>query len=104
MKITLNKNRQTAIILTFAYLFLLLYSLLEELGLFGPDIGIVSTIQMSSFARAMFIDVGILATLCAFWILIYGKEKWRIIFAFATLFVGSFALLPYLIMHFWKKP
>ncbi|MCA9379720.1 hypothetical protein KC675_00925 [Candidatus Dojkabacteria bacterium] len=102
MKITINKNRQIAIILGIAYIFLIIYAILEETGFFGPDIGVLKSLQNSGFTRAMFLDIGILATLVAFWVLLTGKEKYRIFFAFAILFVGSFALLPYLIIEFWK--
>jgi len=102
MKIKLNKNRQIAIILGLAYIFLIIYAILEETGFFGPDIGVLRSLQNSGFSRAMFLDIGILATLVAFWVILTGKENYRIIFAIAILFVGSFALLPYLIIEFWK--
>ena len=102
MKININKNRQIAIILGLAYIFLIIYAIFEETGFFGPDIGVLKSMQSSGFTRAMFLDIGILSTLSAFWLLLTGKDKNRIFFAIAILFVGSFALLPYLIMEFWK--
>lgn len=102
MKIKINKDRQIAIILGLAYIFLIIYAILEETGFFGPDIGVLRSLQSSGFTRAMFLDIGILATMVAFWVLLTGKKKYRIIFAIAILFVGSFALLPYLILEFWK--
>lgn len=103
MKITINKNRQIAIILGLAYIFLIIYAILEETGFFGPDIGVLRSLQNSGFTRAMLLDIGVLATLVSFWVILTGKEKYRIVFAFAILFVGSFALLPYLILEFWKN-
>ena len=102
MKININKNKQIAIILGLAYIFLITYAILEETGFFGPDIGVLKSIQHSGFTRAMFLDIGILATLVSFWVLLTGKDKSRILFAIGILFVGSFALLPYLIIEFWK--
>lgn len=103
MKIKLNKNKQTSVILGLAYIFIIIYAILEETGFFGPDIGVLKSLQNSGFTRAMFLDIGILATLVAFWVLVTGKEKYRFIFAIAILFIGSFALLPYLVIEFWKN-
>jgi hypothetical protein len=103
MKIKLNNNRQIAIILGLAYIFLIIYAILEETGFFGPNIGVLRSLQNSGFTRAMFLDIGILSTLVAFWVLLTGKDKSRILFAIGILFVGSFALLPYLIIEFWKN-
>jgi len=101
MKLTLNKNRQTAIILSLTYLTLVLYALLEQVDFFGPDMGVLNSLKLSGFTRAMFLDIGILSTLASFWVMINGQGKYRVIVAIGILFLGSFVLLPYLIYLFW---
>ena len=102
MKLTLNKNRQTAIILSVTYLTLVIYAILEQVEFFGPDLGVINSLKLSGFTRAMFLDIGILATLAAFWVMIRGKGKYRILVAVGVIFLGSFVLLPYLIYLLWN--
>lgn len=102
MKINLNKNRQTAIILSVTYITLVIYALLEQLKFFGPDLGVLNSFKLSGLTRAMFLDIGILSTLAFFWIMIQGRGKFRILVAIGVLFLGSFVLLPYLIYLFWN--
>ena len=103
MKLTLNKNRQTAIILSVTYLTLVIYAILEQVEFFGPDLGLINSLKLSGFTRAMFLDIGILATLAAFWVMINGRGKYKILIAIGVLVLGSFVLLPYLIYLFWNN-
>lgn len=68
-------------------------------GILGENIGNGESLRTSSLARLMFADIGALATVAAGWIIIANRDRYRYIFAIATLFVGSYAFLPYLA---WK--
>ena len=103
MKLTLNKNRPTAIILSVTYLTLVLYAILEQVNFFGPDLGVINSLKLSGFTRAMFFDIGILSTLASFWVMINGRGKYKILIAIGVIFLGSFVLLPYLIYLFWNN-
>lgn len=68
----------------------------------GRDLGAVETLKKSHFARVMFMDVGALSTLGAVYAVLAGKSRARFPAAFASLFVGSFALLPLLAYEDWR--
>lgn len=63
--------------------------------------GARETMQRSSFARVMFMDVGALSTLGALYLALNGRTPIRVPAAVASLFVGSFALLPALAFEDW---
>lgn len=65
------------------------------------DLGLGGTLRRSTFARVMFMDVGALSTLGALYLVLNGKTAVRVPAAVATLFVGSFALLPALAWEDW---
>lgn len=65
------------------------------------DIGLRGTLRRSAFARGMFADIGALSTLGALYLLVQGKTPVRVPAALASLFVGSFALLPALAYEDW---
>lgn len=67
------------------------------------QIGTIDTLKKSSFARGMFLDIGVLSSIISFWIFKSSKSKLRIPFVIATIFVGSFAALPYFTMYFFVK-
>jgi len=48
-------------------------------------------------------DVGALSTLGALWLLLNGRTPARVPAALASLFVGSFALLPALAWEDWAR-
>ena len=85
----------------YASLFVLLV-LTAVLGRARPDdLGLGGTLRRSTFARVMFMDVGALSTLGALYLVLNGKTAVRVPAAIATLFVGSFALLPALAWEDW---
>ena len=65
------------------------------------DLGLRGTLKRSSFARGMFADIGAISTLGALYLVINGKTPVRVPAAVATLFAGSFALLPALAYEDW---
>ena len=67
------------------------------------DLGALPTLRRSPFARVMFMDVGALSTLRALWLLLNGRTRVRVPAALASLFVGSFALLPALAWEDWAR-
>jgi len=67
----------------------------------GGDLGTRGTLRQSSFARIMFMDIGAVSTLGALYLVLNGKTPVRVPAALATLFVGSFALLPALAYEDW---
>lgn len=80
------------------------FILIDSFGVLGlPDIGTINALQISTFTRAMFFDIGILSTIFAVWIILFTEHKLKYLFAILTMFLGSIALLPYLAIHFWKK-
>lgn len=85
------------------WLLLIIFAIVELTGLIGENIGVSQSLKTSSFTRAMFIDIGILATIISIWVAFGTKEKLRFFFAIAILFVGSFAFLPFLSIFFWNK-
>lgn len=66
------------------------------------DLGVRETLRRSSFARVMFMDIGALSTLGALFLTLRGRTRLRGPAALASLFVGSFALLPALAYEDWK--
>ncbi|AWN22054.1 hypothetical protein DKM44_01380 [Deinococcus irradiatisoli] len=65
------------------------------------EVGTVQTLRSSSFARIMFMDIGMLSTLGALYLMLTGKTRARLPGAAATLFAGSFALIPALAWEDW---
>lgn len=97
-----NTNRfrkPAALAAVLTWLGLILFVILEGQGLFGPDIGMSETLRTSGFARIMFADIGAVSTLVAIWIVLSSKLRVRYVFAAASLFVGSFAILPYVALY-----
>ena len=82
-----------------------LYALLILTALLGKkrggELGTLETLRRSSFARVMFMDVGALSTLGALYLLLNGTTPARIPAALASLFLGSFALIPGLAYEDW---
>ncbi len=67
------------------------------------DLGTLGTLRKSTFARVMFMDVGALSTLGALYLLLTGTTKLRYPAALASLFAGSFALIPGLAYEDWTR-
>ena len=65
------------------------------------DLGTLGTLRRSSFARIMFMDIGMISTLGALYLYLNGKTPLRVPGAVATLFAGSFALIPALAWEDW---
>ncbi|PNY81567.1 hypothetical protein [Deinococcus koreensis] len=65
------------------------------------DLGTLDSLRRSSFTRIMFMDIGALSTLGALYLVLNGKTAVRVPAAVASLFVGSFALLPALAYEDW---
>ena len=66
------------------------------------ELGTADTLRRSSFARIMFMDIGMVSTLGALYLLLNGKTPVRVPGAVASLFAGSFALIPALMWEDWK--
>ena len=86
-------------------LLLSLLAMLVLTAVFGRrrdgELGTRDTLRRSSFARVMFADIGALSTLGALYLVLEGKTAVRVPAALATLFAGSFALLPALAYEDW---
>ena len=82
-----------------------LYALLILTALLGKkregDLGTLAALRRSSFTRVMFMDIGALSTLGALYLALNGKTPARFPAAVASLFVGSFALIPGLAYEDW---
>jgi len=65
------------------------------------DPGTLGALRSSSFTRVMFMDIGALSTLGALYLLLTGRTPARYPAALASLFVGSFALIPGLAYEDW---
>ncbi len=65
------------------------------------DIGTLGALKQSGFTRVMFMDIGALSTLGALYLLLTGRTPVRYPAAVASLFVGSFALIPALAYEDW---
>lgn len=87
----------------YAALFALLV-LTAVLGRGGSgNLSVWETLRHSAFARVMFMDIGVLSMLGALYLVLRGKTAVRVPAALATLFVGSFALLPALAYEDWVE-
>lgn len=86
-------------------LFVSLFGLLVLTAVLGRgrpgELGTLETLKRSSFARVMFMDIGALSTLGALYLVLNGKTAVRVPAAVASLFAGSFALLPALAYEDW---
>jgi hypothetical protein len=102
-------NKLIASTILIAWIALLIYAVADNAGLFTNTIGPEEALANSAFARTMFMDIGGLSTLAAVWI-IFGSDKAgisqyvRYFFAFISLFVGSFAVMPFVSLYFWQLP
>lgn len=88
-------------------LYFALFVLLVLTAVFGRgrpgELGTRETLSRSSFARVMFMDIGALSTLGSLYLVVRGKTAVRVPAAVASLFVGSFALLPALAYEDWAE-
>ena len=86
-------------------LYLSLLAMLVLTAVFGGkrpgELGTRESLRRSSFTRVMFMDIGALGTLGALYLALNGKTAVRVPAALATLFAGSFALLPALAYEDW---
>ena len=86
-------------------LLLSLLAMLVLTAVFGRhrdgELGTRDTLRRSSLARVMFADIGALSTLGALYLVLEGRTAVRVPAALATLFAGSFALLPALAYEDW---
>ncbi len=86
-------------------LFVSLFGLLVLTAVLGRgrpgELGTLDTLKRSSFARVMFMDIGVLSTLGALYLVLNGKTAVGVPAAVASLFAGSFALLPALAYEDW---
>lgn len=86
-------------------LFLSLLLMLVLTAVFGRrrpgELGTRESLRRSSFTRVMFMDIGALSTLGSLYLLVNGRTPVRVPAAVASLFVGSFALLPALAFEDW---
>ncbi|GHF63805.1 hypothetical protein HNQ07_004549 [Deinococcus metalli] len=81
---------------------LLMLVLTAVLGRARPgDLGTRGALKRSAFTRIMFMDIGALSTLGALYLVLNGRTAVRVPAAIASLFVGSFALLPALAYEDW---
>lgn len=81
-----------------------LYALLILTALVGRrrgDLGTVATLRRSQFSRVMFMDIGAVSTLGALYLALHGRTPLRVPAAIASLFVGSFVLIPALAYEDW---
>ncbi|WP_407540865.1 hypothetical protein Q0M94_05625 [Deinococcus radiomollis] len=82
-----------------------LYAMLVLTAVLGGkkrgDLGTLGTLRKSSFARIMFMDIGAVSTLGALYLLLSGRTPLRYPAAVASLFAGSFALIPGLAYEDW---
>ena len=65
------------------------------------DIGTLGALRASTFTRVMFMDIGAVSTLGALYLLLSGRTPLRYPAAVASLFAGSFALIPGLAYEDW---
>ena len=82
-----------------------LYAMLVLTAVLGGkkkgDIGTLGALRSSTFTRVMFMDIGAVSTLGALYLLLSGRTAARFPAAVASLFVGSFALIPGLAYEDW---
>jgi hypothetical protein len=83
-----------------------LYAMLIATAVLGRaregDLGTLGTLRRSQFARVMFMDIGAVSTLAALYAVLNGKSRLRYPAAIASLFAGSFALIPFLAYEDWR--
>jgi hypothetical protein len=82
-----------------------LYALLLLTALLGKrrgNLGTLATLRQSHFSRVMFMDIGAVSTLGALYLVLAGRTPVRVPAAVASLFVGSFALIPALAYEDWQ--
>lgn len=65
------------------------------------ELGTLDSLRRSSLSRIMFMDIGALSTLGALYLVLNGRTAVRVPAAVASLFLGSFALLPALAYEDW---
>lgn len=99
----MKKTKILSLFLLLMWLFLIIYSSLDAQGRFGSDIGFQATLNTSSLARVMFMDIGVLSTLIALFIATRKAPFIKYLFALLTLVFGSFAALPFLAYYYWNK-
>lgn len=97
-----NLNFFLAISSLVSWILLILY-IRKDPKLFRNKLGVGETLKQSSFARGMFMDIGALSTIISAWMIWGTKSRLRFLFAILTLFVGSFAVLPFLTIYFINK-
>ncbi|WP_309571471.1 hypothetical protein [Deinococcus sp.] len=82
-----------------------LFMMLVLTAVFGKkrpgELGTAEALKRSSFTRIMFMDIGALSTLGALYLVLNGRTAVRVPAAIASLFLGSFALLPALAYEDW---
>jgi hypothetical protein len=98
----LPNNKKLSLFFLGYWVFLVLFVKADKKGVFGKDIGVIKTLKTSSLARIMFQDIGAMATAISIWIIHTGKSFWKWPVALLTIFIGSFAFLPYLAIILWK--
>ena len=103
MNCSMKKTKILSLFLLLMWLFLFIYSSLDAQGRFGSDIGFQATLNTSSLARVMFMDIGVLPTLIALFIASRKAPFIKYLFAILTLVFGSFAALPFLAYYYWNK-
>lgn len=69
----------------------------------AAQLNALQTLRRSSFARSMFLDIGVLSMLASKWTKQQSSEKWSKGFSHAIMWTGSFALLPFLTILFLLK-
>ena len=95
-------NKKISVILIILWFGLLIFNVVDNILNSNATLSPLDTLVKSIFARGMFIDIGILSTVIAAWMIFCTKNKWRYYFAIGTLFIGSFAVLPFLSIYFWN--
>lgn len=85
-----------------AWIFLLIYAVSSYVYSYRGDVGDLNAFMASNFTRTMFMDIGLLSSAAAFWIVVFGRSPLRFLFAVATLILGSFAFFPYLAWLEWS--
>lgn len=84
------------------WLLLVGYAIYDNLVLTNT-LTVSEALNVSSFTRLMFWDIGLLSTILAYWMVFHTNLKIRYVFAVMTLFAGSFAFLPYLAIYLKSK-
>lgn len=96
--------RTLSLLCWLTWLGFILFLVLDSFKVFGlSDIGFVESLDESSLARAMFMDIGILSTIIAGWMVFGTNQKYRWFFAILTGCLGSIGALPFLAIYFNEK-